>query len=141
VLFERDWFRRNIGQVEQFASPHLFEVPDDSMEPTLHKGDLVLGFDVYGPTEAAPTNGVYLVWFSAGEITKEERDRVRAKVNSEGFPPRTFPRRIEWKAGSENSFLIRCDNKSAYPDVAEVDEKAILSVIVIWQVFWHGHLI
>lgn len=144
VLFERDWFEKNIGlfvdelkkvlaaqQPEQFADSHLFEVPDDSMEPTLKKADLVLGWGVAGN---APSNGIFLVWFRDRAATDQE---IAASLESRGLPQRIFPRRIEW---SEDSFLVKCDNP-AYPEPIRVTEKEMLRTIVMWRVVWHGRLI
>jgi len=149
VLFELDWFRKNIGPVvvaeeiakglgaqepEQFAAPHLFNVTDDSMEPTLRNGDLILARDLAGGAAEAPTNGIYLVWFRDRVLTGKE---IADSLKSGRFPSRTFPRRIEW---SENSFLVKCDNP-AYPKPIEVAEKDFLSVIVTWRVVWHGRIL
>lgn len=150
VLFELDWFRRNFGQVfmpddvrnaigareyEQAFPPLLFEVPDDSMEPTLRSGDLVLAHGVAGAPDEAPTNGIYLVWFRDRVITDDE---IALLLKSGRFPQRTFPRRIEW---SENSFLVKCDNSAAYPEPIKVTAEKILSMIVTWRVVWHGRIL
>jgi Bacteriophage CI repressor helix-turn-helix domain len=147
LLFELDWFRRNLGpygsargvniqseQPEREFPPYFFEVPDDSMEPTLHKGDLVLARDLDRSVAEAPDNGVYLVWFTDHEISEEERVRLSSSVKSDGFPKRTYPRRIKW---SERSFRISCDNPS-YSDVIDVYEK---SVVLAWRVVWYGRII
>jgi transcriptional regulator with XRE-family HTH domain len=139
VLFELDWFRKNafsiVAPLGAYGAAHLFEVPDDSMEPTLKHRDLVLARDLAGAAAEAPTNGVYLVWFRDRAITDE---KIAASLKSGNFPPRTFPRRIVW---SENSFLVKCDNFAAYPDPIKVTAEKILSTIVTWRVVWHGRLI
>lgn len=150
LLFELDWFRKNIGAVvihadlmkgiaplepEQFDAPHLFKVPDDSMEPALRSGDLVLAQGLPGAAGEAPTNGIYLVWFRDRALTDEE---IAALLKLGRFPQRTFPRRIEW---SEDSFLVKCDNAAAYPEPIKVPWKKFPDTVVAWRVVWHGRII
>ena len=140
LLFDLNWWRKNIGAYgskppEHEFPPHLFGVPDDSMEPTLRKGDLVLAADLDPSVAEAPDSGIYLVWFSDREIIEEERARLKAQLKSGSFPKNTYPRRIEWS--SMRSFHIKCDNPS-YSDVIEVDEK---TNVFAWRVVWYSRII
>ncbi|MGD1028175.1 XRE family transcriptional regulator [Candidatus Binatus soli] len=134
VLFELDWFRKNIGQVsvpddvrnaigsreyEEAFPPLLFEVrADDSMEPTLRKGDLLLA----GTIEIdSPMNGLYLIARKGAEPGE-----------------RLFPRRVEW---SGNSIArLKCDN-TAYPTVIEISKSNDKGLLIYARVIWHGRIL
>jgi transcriptional regulator with XRE-family HTH domain len=135
VLFELDWFRKNFGraivpqdikeglgskEAEQFLAPLLFEMPaDDSMQPTLRKGDLLLarqtGID-------SPVNGLYLV------------ARKQLKPDQLWL----FPRRVEWSGHS--IAILKCDNP-AYPAVIEVSESNESGFFIYGRVIWHGRTV
>ena len=134
VLFELDWFRKNFGEIvvpdeirkgiapqepEQFAAPHLFEISDDSMEPGIRKGDLLLAR--HGAAADYQTNGLYLI------------ARKRAKPGEQ----RLFPRRVEWSA---NSAIIKCDNP-AYPDAIKISERNDQGLVIMARVVWHGRIV
>ena len=137
VLFELDWFRKNFGRVivpqdireglgskepEQFLAPLLFEMPaDDSMQPTLKKGDLLLA-DHHSKIDMPMMNGLYLV----------------ARKRPEPSERNLFPRRVEWSAKS--TAILKCDNR-AYPAVIELSEEKETGLFIYARVIWHGRII
>ncbi len=157
LIFESRWLERNIGPKSLFPLV-LIEVPDDAMEPTLRKGDLVLARDY----EASRPNGLYLVARSRAEPGEQiipfrqadnlvgfelDLDHIRpAKpdedvtsqfvLDSKGhLVQRFFPRRVEWSI--KGPAIVKCDNP-AYSQVIEITDPIKQGIVVMKRVVWHA---
>jgi transcriptional regulator with XRE-family HTH domain len=164
LLFELGWFRANFGRV--IAAPehvrdglepegnlplHLLEVPDDSMEPTLRKGDLLLARE--GGADYR-TNGLHLVERTRAkpgeqvlELDLKTRRPAKAHENITGkfvldvkgkLVQRILPRRVEWSANS--IAIVTCDNQ-AYPGIIKIGEKKEPGFRIYARVIWHGRIV
>lgn len=136
LAFESGWVERSIGPLAgefprelrtSLKKPHeelpllLVEVPDDAMEPTLRKGDLLLAplFEKGG----MHVNGLYLV-----ATTQSAEVGARS----------CFPRRVEWT--SKPSVVLKCDNP-AYPLAMELTDAKKDGLLILARVVWHARLI
>ena len=142
LAFESRWLLANLGprDLEQWAAelravlldeqnphklapPFLLEVPDDSMEPTLKQGDMLLVPQLSDPFDVRRVNGIYAVQL-----------RQRGRPAHAGF----VPRRIEWSPGSA---IVRCDNP-AYPHIIEVRRDArVPDAVSLGRAVWRGHFL
>jgi transcriptional regulator with XRE-family HTH domain len=122
--FENRWVELNVGK--DGYSLILVEVPDDSMEPTMKKGDFLL---VRASSEMAPVNGIYAVAL---------REKEEEKITSwEDWT--LVPKRVEWS--SREDAILKCDNP-AYPLVIKLNTRLREQDIEIaGPVVWHGRLI
>jgi hypothetical protein len=156
LAFERGWLDTHFGPLAK-EWLQLFEVQDDSMEPTLRSGDLVLATQ---PTETwlDARNGIYLVGrtrarpgekiLAVDESSKpigfrdaEPNERVIGKFlfDAKGrLANRAFARRIEFTG--KPSAVIKCDNPAYSLDV-EIDPENDQGLAILERVIWHGRLI
>jgi transcriptional regulator with XRE-family HTH domain len=124
--FERRWLEANVEQ-RSTGSIHLIELPDDSMRPTMEKGDFLLfqGFGDQNPI--SPVNGIYAVSLK----TEPEPETLEDLV--------IVPKRVEWS--SREDAILKCDNP-AYPLVMKFNARLENQEFeIVGRVVWHGHLI
>ncbi len=141
LAFEKGWLSDTFGPAWIERAPfeggelprptvigRLVQVQDDSMHPTLNRGDLLLcGIPPRGTNEM-PANGIYLVRLLDSEPQSEHLD-----TEAERLVPRRVERLLE---GKEVTAIIRCDNP-AYPSEIRVSSKNKRAVIAD-MVFWRG---
>jgi len=154
LAFERQWLRLRVGAQER-ADVILAEVQDDSMEPALRRGDLLLALETGGEH----ANGIYICARKQAESGEkillnrpsgeqpltvrepEEGEDTSAMflVNSKGYlVNRLFARRIEWLADS--SAIVKCDNP-AYPLEVKISPENDQGILIVGRGVWHGRLI
>jgi transcriptional regulator with XRE-family HTH domain len=160
LILENTWLAKNIPRVS--FPLILIDVPDDAMEPTLRKGDLVIGNREF---PSSPTNGLYLVtrnraregervvpYRAADNLFGFELDPEHARparpnedigevfvLDLKGhFLQRFFPRRVEWSAS--DSAIIKCDNP-AYSEVIEITDPKKQGMAVAGHIVWHSRFI
>lgn len=109
---------------------YLLEIEDDSMEPTLKRGDLVLAD---AARKSDKRNGVYAIGFCSSE-------RI-AKPDHADQPTFTFVVRRVQRHLDDKSLTISCDNK-AYASETRIwsreEGRVRDGVVVLAWVFWHG---
>lgn len=119
LAFRRDWllsFVRLFQPETYVVDLLLFSVSDDSMQPTLRTGDLLLaerGLAVLEPGDRLPPNGLYL--FRGGVV-----------------------RRVQWQI--DGTAVISCDNlayaaETRRIEMGEVKEKGDF---ILGRVLWHS---
>jgi transcriptional regulator with XRE-family HTH domain len=157
LIFEKRWLERRIGILPSLPLI-LIDVPDDAMEPTLKKGDLVLGNREN--VASSRGNGLYLMvrnraregervvpYRQADNLLGFELDpehtrplRMNDHINemfvldSKGhFIQRFFPRRVEWSVS--DSAIVKCDNP-AYSEVIEITDPKKEGLAVAGRIVW-----
>jgi len=114
----------------QVSFLYLLEIEDDSMEPTLKRGDLVLADASRGRGER---NGVYAIGFQSEELPAKPD---RADEPTFRFVVRRVQHHLDRK-----SLMISCDNK-AYASETHTwsREEGLMreGVVILAWVFWHG---
>lgn len=127
LAFELGWLNRTFaprGMAQELREagvkyplppPLLLQLGDDSMEPTLRKGDFV----VTAQNNGAGRNGLYIMKRPGGRLAE-------------------LVRRVEWSAG-EKPAVARCDNPN-YPAVFQLTEEEAADLIV-GRVDWFGRLL
>jgi transcriptional regulator with XRE-family HTH domain len=165
VIFEKryveDFESGSIGPSDASFPLVLIKAPDDAMEDTLRKGDLVLARN----DGADRTSGLYLIVRTRAE-PGEQIIPFRRAQNLVGFEldlehprlaepdedigenfvldskghlmQRFFPRRVEWSI--KGSAIVKCDNP-AYSQVIEITDPKKQGIAVRHRVIWHSGLI
>lgn len=109
---------------------YLLEIEDDSMEPTLKKGELVLA-DAAG--KGGKRNGLYAIGFTSKELLAEPGDPDKPTV-------RFVVRRVQHHL-DDKSLTISCDNKIYASETrtwTREEGRVREGVVVLAWVFWHG---
>jgi len=161
VIFEKRYLEGVIGPPDVSFPLLLIKVPDDAMEDTLRKGDLVLARN----DGADRTSGLYLIvrtrakpgeqiipFRRAHNLVGFELDLEHPRLaepdedigdnfvlDSKGhLMQRFFPRRVEWSM--KGSAIVKCDNP-AYSQVIEITDPKKQGIAVMHRIIWHGGLI
>jgi transcriptional regulator with XRE-family HTH domain len=109
---------------------YLVEIEDDSMEPTLKRGELVLADANAGRGER---NGVYAIGFQSKELLAKPE---RANQPTVRFVVRRVQHHLDHK-----SLTISCDNRAYASEThtwTREEGRAREGVVVLAWVFWHG---
>jgi len=109
---------------------YLLEIEDDSMEPTLKRGDLVLAD---AGRESSDRNGVYAIGFHSKELPAKPD---RADQSTVRFVVRRVHHHLDHK-----SLTISCDNKAYASETHTWSREEGLvreGVVILAWVFWHG---
>ena len=114
----------------RFLFLYLLEIEDDSMEPTLKRGELVLA-DASG--ERGERNGVYAIGFRSKELLAKPE---RADQPTVRFVVRRVQHHLDHK-----SLTISCDNRAYASEThtwTREEGRVREGVVVLPWVFWHG---
>ena len=109
---------------------YLLEIEDDSMEPTLKRGELVLADASGGKGER---NGVYAIGFHSKELPAKPD---RADQPTVRFVVRRVQHHLDQK-----SLTISCDNKAYASETrtwTREEGRVREGVMILAWVFWHG---
>ncbi len=109
---------------------YLLEIEDDSMEPTLKKGELVLAD---AGRESGERNGVYAIGFHSKELL--------AKPDRDDQPTVRFVVRRVQHHLDHKLLTISCDNKAYASEThtwTREEGRVREGVMILARVFWHG---
>lgn len=113
IAFEQDWLIELTGG-HGFVS--CIEAPDDTMEPTIKKGDLLLFNNFTSVSHGSPGdvgNGIYVIGLARFDYAI---------------------RRVQWRPGTRQK-VISSDNKAYPPETYPIDSAEFPSICgpVIWR--------
>lgn len=130
LRLHRDWLEKSLPAGIVAADLFAFVMPDDSMEKTLRRGDLLI-FEFRSPrvgTKEPPENGIYVI------DLEPRRDAPPVR-----YTFRPLVRRFQWMVGGKRKGLgaiIYCDNNANYPErlsYANVRELPSILGRVLWR--------
>jgi transcriptional regulator with XRE-family HTH domain len=140
LAIDQEWLKQHsttpmfsaAGASEARQAPFLYllEIEDDSMEPTLKKGELVLAD---GAGKDGKRNGLYAIGFSSKELLAKPSDTDQPTV-------RFVVRRVQHHL-DDKSLTISCDNKIYASETrtwTKEEGRVREGVVVLAWVFWHG---